>query len=100
MSMEERLWALVSVRKSQPPFSSARLWRLAIAGSTLSSSCCSSVDSFPVHLQNVNVMGQAIQQSAGQPLRTQHFGPFDKRQIAGYQRGTSLISLAQNFEQL
>ena len=32
-----------------------------------------------VHLQNVHVVGEPIQQRARQTLRTQHFGPFLKR---------------------
>jgi len=29
-----------------------------------------------VHLQNMHVVGEPIQQRAGQPLRAQHLGPF------------------------
>ena len=53
---------------------------------------------FAVHLQDMDMVGQAIQQCAGQPLRSQHFGLFGERQIAGDERGGSLVPLAEDFE--
>ena len=44
-------------------------------------------------------MGQPIQQGAGQPLRAQHFGPLGKGQVAGHQRRSPFVALAENFEQ-
>jgi hypothetical protein len=35
-----------------------------------------------VHLQDMHVVGEPVQQSAGRPFRSQHFGPFQKRQRA------------------
>jgi hypothetical protein len=42
-------------------------------------------EAVPVHFQNVNVMGESIQERSGQPFRPQHFGPLGKGQVAGYQ---------------
>jgi len=44
-------------------------------------------------------MGQAIQQSAGQTLRTEDAGPFVKRQIAGDQCRVLFIATAERLEQ-
>jgi hypothetical protein len=45
------------------------------------------------------MVSQPIQQSAGQPLRTQDLGPLGKGQVASYQRRGSLVALAEHFEQ-
>jgi hypothetical protein len=45
------------------------------------------------------VVCQPIQQGAGQPLRTEHFGPLGKRQIASHQRRRAFLTLAEDFEQ-
>ena len=39
-----------------------------------------------VHLQDVHMVGESVQQRTGQPLRAQHFGPLLKGQVAGHQR--------------
>ena len=44
-----------------------------------------------VHLEDVDVVGDAIEQRAGQTLGSQGFGPFVERQIAGDQGGTCLL---------
>src|SRR5271170_6268738 len=51
---------------------------------------------FPVHLQDVNVMGEPIQQRSGQPFRSESLGPFVERQIAGHQRGTAFVAPAED----
>ena len=52
-----------------------------------------------IHLQDVDVVGEAVQQRAGQPLRTEDFGPFVERQVGGDQDGASLVALAEDLEQ-
>ena len=39
---------------------------------------------FAVHFENVDMVGQAVEQGAGQPLGAEHAGPFVERQIAGH----------------
>ena len=39
-----------------------------------------------VHLQDMYVMCEPIEQGAGQALRAEDFGPFLERQIAGHHR--------------
>ena len=51
-----------------------------------------------VHLQNMHVMGEPIQQRAGQPLRAQHFGPSLKRQVDGNQSRAPLVALDRERE--
>ena len=47
-----------------------------------------------VHLQDVDVVGQPVQQGACPPLGAQHLGPFGERQIAGHQSFSSRTSIS------
>ena len=38
-----------------------------------------------VHLPDVDVVGEPVQQRAGQPFRSENFGLLLKRQVAGHQ---------------
>ena len=44
-----------------------------------------------VHLQDVNVVGEPVQQSAGEALRAEHVGPLVEGQVGGDQNGTPLV---------
>ena len=46
-----------------------------------------------IHFQDMNMVGQAIQQCPGQAFGTESFGPFVERQVAGDQCGAALVSL-------
>ena len=46
-----------------------------------------------VHLQDVDVVGEPVQQRAGQPFRAEDFGPLLKRQIGCDQGGTAFVAL-------
>jgi hypothetical protein len=39
---------------------------------------------FPIHLQDVDMMGQPVQQRSGQTFAAQHLGPFLKGKITGH----------------
>ena len=54
---------------------------------------------FTVHFENVDVMGQAIEQCAGEPLGAKHARPFVKREIAGDDGRLAFIALAEDLEQ-
>jgi hypothetical protein len=54
---------------------------------------------FAIHLQDVHVVGQPIEQSAGQTFGAEHARPLVEWQIAGDDRRASLIALAENLEQ-
>src|SRR5499427_10004160 len=52
-----------------------------------------------VHFEDVDLVGQAIEQRAGQPLGPEHTGPFVERQIGGDNDGAALVTLAEDLEQ-
>src|SRR5438876_5143115 len=52
-----------------------------------------------VHFEDVDVVGQPIEQRAGQPLGPEHAGPLVERQIAGDDGRAALVALAEDLEQ-
>ena len=52
-----------------------------------------------VHLQDVHVVREPVQQRAGQPLRAQHLGPLGEGQVTGHQRGGPFVALAEHFKE-
>ena len=52
-----------------------------------------------VHLEDVDVVGQPIEQCAGQAFGAEGFGPLVEWQVAGDHRGTALIALRDQLEQ-
>jgi hypothetical protein len=52
-----------------------------------------------IHLENVDVVGQPVEQGAGQALGTEDRCPFIEGQIAGDQRAAAFIPLAEHLEQ-
>ena len=53
----------------------------------------------PVHLEDMNMVGQPVEQSAGETLGTEHRCPFVERQVAGDERAAALVALAEHLEQ-
>jgi hypothetical protein len=51
---------------------------------------------FAVHLQDVDVMGEPVEQRAGEPFRTRYRRPFIEWQIAGDRRGSTFIALTES----
>ncbi len=45
-----------------------------------------------VHLEDVYVMGEPVEQSAGQPFRAEDLGPFLERQVRGDQSRAAFVS--------
>lgn len=45
------------------------------------------------------MMGEAIEQCAREPLRSEDRGPFIEWQVAGHQRGAAFIALAEHLEE-
>lgn len=68
--------------------------RLVLAGFALAQAI-----TFAVHLKDVHVVGQAVQQRTGQSLRTEGFGPFIESQAADDQRRAAFIALRDQLEQ-
>src|SRR6516165_947963 len=52
-----------------------------------------------VHFQDVNVVGQPVEQRTGQPLGPEHARPLVERQIAGDDGGAALVTLTEDLEQ-
>ena len=52
-----------------------------------------------IHLEDVDVMGQAIEQRAGQTLIAEDAGPLVERQVGDDDGGAALIALADQFEE-
>ena len=52
-----------------------------------------------VHLEDVNVVGKAIEQRAGQALGGEHAGPLVEGQVAGDDDRAALVALAEDLEQ-
>src|SRR5215472_5445476 len=52
-----------------------------------------------VHFEDVDVVGEPIEQRAGQPLGPEHAGPFVERQIGGDNDRAALVTLAEDLEQ-
>ena len=51
------------------------------------------------HIEDVDVVGQAVKQSAGQPLCSEGLGSFVERQVAGDERGAVLVALRDYLEE-
>ena len=52
-----------------------------------------------VHFQDMDVVGEPVQQGSGEPLRAEHVGPLGKRQVGGYEDGAPLVALAEDLEE-
>jgi hypothetical protein len=52
-----------------------------------------------VHLQDVDMMGEPVQQCAGEPFGTEDFGPFLEWQVACHQCGGAFIALTEGLEE-
>ena len=48
-----------------------------------------------VHLQDMDMVGEPVQQCAGQTFRAEYLGPFVERQVGGHQSGAALVTLAE-----
>ena len=52
-----------------------------------------------VHLEDVNVVGKAIEQRTSEALGSEHTGPFIEGQIAGDDDGAAFVALTEDLEQ-
>ena len=59
----------------------------------------SEAEAVTVHLQDVDVVGEAVQQGSGQPFRAEDLDPLVEEQIGGDQDGTLLVALAADPEE-
>ena len=54
---------------------------------------------FAVHLEDVDVVGEPVEERAGEALRAEHLGPLVERQVGGDQDRAALVALGENLEQ-
>ena len=47
----------------------------------------------------MDVVCEPVQQSAGQPLRTEHLGPLVERRVGGHEYGATLVALTEDLEE-
>ena len=52
-----------------------------------------------VHFQDMDMVGEAVQQSPGQAFRAEYLRPLIERQVGGHQDRAPLVALAEDFEQ-
>ena len=52
-----------------------------------------------VHLQDMDVVGEPVQQRAGEAFRSEHLGPLIEGQVGGDQDGAPLAALAEDIEE-
>ncbi len=52
-----------------------------------------------VHLQDMDMVGETVEQCPCQAFGAEHLGPFIEGQIAGQQGGAPLVTLAEHLEQ-
>ena len=52
-----------------------------------------------VYLQDVDVMGEPVQQCPGEALRAEDLGPFVERKVGGHHCGSPLVALAEDLEE-
>ena len=59
----------------------------------------SEAEAVAVHFEDMDVVGEAVEKCAGQPLGAEHGCPLVEWQIAGDQRAAALVALAEDLEQ-
>ena len=52
-----------------------------------------------VHLQDMDVVGEAVQQRAGEPFGAEDLGPLVEGQVGGHQDGAPFAALAEDLEE-
>jgi hypothetical protein len=52
-----------------------------------------------IHLEDVHVMGEPVEQGAGEPFGAEDLGPFLEGQVRGDQGRAALVALAEHLEE-
>ena len=77
--------------------------RRAVAGSAVASFCVPAALVEPValavHLEDVDMVGEPVEQRAGEAFGAEHLGPFVERQVGGDHDRAALVALAEDLEQ-
>src|SRR4029079_19517948 len=68
-------------------------------GPALSASAGLQAVALAIHLEDMDMVGEPVEQRAREALRTEDAGPFVKGQVAGHQHRTPLVTSAEDLEQ-
>ena len=52
-----------------------------------------------VHLQDVDLVCEAVRQRAGEALRSEHLGPLVEWEVGGHQDGARFVALAEDLKE-
>jgi hypothetical protein len=98
--MERQLIFLVP-KQHWIPYGTGRLIGIQtrIRYSGLSGAALPETIAVAVHLEDVDVVGQPVEQRAGQTLGAEDLGPFVEGQVAGDQGGAAFVALRDQLEQ-
>ena len=70
-----------------------------MTGPTLCLLACCEPEAFAVHLQNVDMVRETVEERAGEPFRSEDRSPFIEWQVAGHEGGSAFIALAEHLEE-
>ena len=56
-------------------------------------------EALSVHLQDMYMVGQAVEEGPGEPLRAKDLGPLVEGQVGGSQDRAAFMALAEDFEE-
>ncbi len=80
------LWAL-GVKRMAPPF----WWPVGLG--FVFGFALLELEALAMHLEDVDVMGQAVEERAGEALRSEDLGPFIEGQVGGDESCATLVAL-------
>jgi hypothetical protein len=72
-------------------------WGQGLVGLCLRLLCLT--EAVAVHLEDVDVVGEAVERGAGEAFRSEDFGSFGEQQVAGQQRRATLVALTERLEE-
>ena len=82
-----------SWEKASPSVGRVRLEALYTAGRPFATALLKA-EAVAVHLEDVDVMGESVEQDSGEPLGSEDFGPFGEGQVRGQHGRAALVTLA------
>ncbi len=56
-------------------------------------------EALAIHLEDMDVMGEAVEERAGETFRPKDLGPFIERQVGGDQCRAALVALREDLEE-
>ena len=56
-------------------------------------------EAIPVHLQDIDMVGEAVEEGPGEPFRAEDLGPLVEGQVGCHQDRSSLVAVAEHLEE-